>query len=69
MEEKEPIKVKLGTVLLIIAVIVIILMGVFIGFLYKKNIENVKLADNTANTEDVKNSFSEAEIKDVLQKQ
>lgn len=68
MEEKETFKLKLNTVLLIIAIIVIIIMGIFIGFLYKKNIENIKSEDNTANTENAKNSFSEAEIKEVLQK-
>ena len=68
MEEKEPIKIKLSTVLLIIAVIVIILMGVFIGFLYKQNVENVKSDDSNFNTENVEKTFSEYEIKEVLQK-
>lgn len=67
MEEKEPIKIKLSTVLLIIAVIVIILMGVFIGFLYKRNIENIKSEDNTVKTENIEKTFSESEVKEVLQ--
>ena len=70
MEEKEPIKVKLSTVLLIIAVVVIIVMGVIIGIMYKQSItkennvtntENVNAINNNANTE---KTFSETEIKD-----
>ena len=45
MEEKEPIKVKLSTVLLIIAVIIVIY--IIIGFIYKQNIE--KNATNNMN--------------------
>ena len=67
MKEKEPVKIKLSTVLLIIAIIVIILMGVFIGFLYKKNIENIKSEDNNVNTENVEKTFSELEVKEALQ--
>lgn len=47
MEEKEPIKVKLSTVLLIIAVIVILVLGVIIGFLYKQNITKNNSTPNT----------------------
>ena len=39
MEEKQPIKVKLSKVLLIIAVIVIIAMAVIIGIIFKQNTE------------------------------
>ena len=72
--EKEPIKVKLSTVILIIAIIVIIAIGVIIGIIYKEritnnnkvtNVENGMLEENSiANTE---NNFSETEIKEVLQ--
>ena len=72
--EKEPIKIKLSTVILIIAIIVIIAIGVIIGIIYKEritnnnkltNVENVMLEENSiANTE---KNFSETEIKEVLQ--
>lgn len=39
MEEKQPIKVKLSTVLLIIAVLVVISMAVIIGIIFKQNTE------------------------------
>ena len=74
MEEKEPIKVKLSTVLLIIAIIVIVAIGVIIGIMYKQSItkknnvinsENVMLEENSiTNTE---KNLSEAEIKDKFQ--
>ena len=74
MEGKEPIKVSLSTVLLIIAIIVIILMGVFIGFLYKQNIEKLNLNNNSTNTENAiletektnEISFNESEVKEAL---
>ena len=50
MEEKEPIRVKLSTVLLIISVVVIIATAVVIGILYKQNISK---NNNTPNTENV----------------
>ena len=72
--EKESIKIKLSTVILIIAIIVIIAIGVIIGIIYKEritnnnkltNVENVMLEENSiANTE---KNFSETEIKEVLQ--
>lgn len=72
--EKESIKVKLSTVILIIAIIVIIAIGVIIGIIYKEritnnnkvtNVENGMLEENSiANTE---KNFSETEIKEVLQ--
>lgn len=77
MEEKEPIKVKLSTVLLIIATLVIIAMGVIIGIMYKQsmtkennvtNTENVALGENTINiNSNTEKTFSEAEIKDKFQ--
>ena len=72
--EKESIKVKLSTVILIIAIIVIIAIGVIIGIIYKEritnnnkvtNVENGMLEENSiANTE---KNFSETEIKEDLQ--
>ena len=51
MEEKEPIKLKLTTVLLIIAVIVIIVMGIFIYYLLSiKNSEDSIEINNLNNT-------------------
>lgn len=75
MEKKEPIKVKLSTVVLIIAIIVIVAIGVIMGMMYKEsitninnnmpNLENVMLEENIiTNTESI---FSEVEIKEVLQ--
>ncbi len=60
MEEKEPIKVRLSTALLIIAVIVVIAMTVVIGILYKQNISK---NDNAPNTENV--MIGENEISNV----
>lgn len=60
MEEKEPIRVKLSTVLLIIAVVVIIATAVVIGILYKQNISK---NNNTPNTENV--MIGENEISNV----
>ena len=77
MEEKGPIKVKLSTVLLIIATLVIIAMGVIIGIMYKQsmtkennvtNTENVALGENTINiNSNTEKTFSEAEIKNKFQ--
>lgn len=77
MEEKELIKVKLSTVLLIIAVAVIIAMGVIIGIMYKQsmtkennvtNTENVALGENTINiNSNTEKTFSEVEIKAKFQ--
>lgn len=69
--EKEPVKIKLSTALLIIAIIVIVAI---IGMIYKESItnnnnvsntENVMLEENSiTNTEKI---FSETEIKEALQ--
>ena len=76
MEEKETIKVKLSTVLLIIASLVIIVMGVIIGIMYKQSItkennvtntENVILGENVNainNNSNKEKSFSESEIEE-----
>lgn len=79
MEKKEPIKLKLSTVLLIIAVVVIIAIGVIIGIMYKQgitkgndvpNTENVMLEENenaVNNNSNTEKMFSETEIKDKFQ--
>ena len=50
MEEKEPIKVKLSTVLLIIAVIVVIAVAIIIGITFKQNTENNVTNNNATNS-------------------
>lgn len=50
MEEKEPIKVSLQTVLLIFAIIIILIMAIIIGVLYNKN---KKIEDNGSELENI----------------
>lgn len=57
--EKEPIKIKLSTVLLIIAVVVIVVIGVFIGFLYKQNIEKSNVESNSTMQENTNSLVEE----------
>lgn len=72
MEEKEPIKVKLSTVLLIITIIIIVAIGVIIGIMYQQSmtknnnvpeVENVMLGENAINNK----KYSETEVKKVLE--
>ena len=63
MEEKEPIKIKLSTVLLIIAVIVVIAIIVIIGITYKQNTEkNVTNNNNIANNNATNNTTLEPTV-------
>ncbi len=79
MEEKEPIKVKLSTVLLIITIIIIAAIGVIIGIMYQQSmtknnnvpeVENVMLGEKENvinNNSNKEKTFSETEIKEALQ--
>ena len=59
MEEKQPIKVKLSTVLLIIAVIVIIAMAVIIGIIFKQNTEKNATNNNVTSNNATNNTTLE----------
>ena len=69
MEEKQPIKVKLSTVLLIIAVIVLIAMVVIIGIIFKqkteKNATNNTTLEPTAQKNEEIQQLAVNEQKDV----
>ena len=64
MEEKEQKKVKLGTVLVIIAIVAI---GLIIGVLYKQNIKQNIATNNSENAMIGEKTVSESEIKDLFQ--
>ena len=63
MEGKEPIKVNLQTVLLILTLIVILIMAVAIGVLYNKN---TKLANNELKHENISNVESETKVNNSI---
>lgn len=67
MEEKEQIKVKLSTVLVIIAIIAIIAIGLIIGVLYNQNVKQNISTNNPENAMIGEKTVSESEIKDLFQ--
>ena len=65
--EKEPIKVKLSTVIIIILVILLIATGVIAGMLYNQNMKNIKPFDNNvSNVQETVKTASESEAKELL---
>ena len=68
MKEKEPIKVKLSTVLFIIAIIVIVAIGLIIGVLYNQNINQNVVTNNSENAMIGENVISDNAKKDFYEK-
>ena len=65
--EKEPVKVNLSTVIIIILVILLIATGVFAGMLYSQNMKTINPTENNvSNVQETVKTVSESEAKEIL---